>query len=496
MKNTVALGAIALFCSIAVSGWAQPTITDLGVFAGGEGAAGYGVDADGAVAVGFSQVAGTAHAFRWTVQFGLMDLGALPGFTSAGARAVSDDGSVVAGMLDPFSGSARAFRWTQAGGMENLGVLPGGNLTRAFGISGDGATIVGYGYGPGRGFRWTQAEGLQSTGTLPGGSYSEANDTNYDGSVIVGLCNSFPGHAARWTLTTGWQDLGTLVSGNVSEANAVSGDGQVVVGYNNVPMTGPSVAFRWTQSGGMQNLGGLPGATDTQARAANYDGSIVVGASSSMAFRWTSAEGMVNLNTWLQAQGVNTTGWVLTSAEDISPDGSCLVGSGTYNGQSRAWLVSGIGSVPAAPTSFSMFRGSVFSGNLASLIQSDDSRLILRPGVTLGSQEAPIQMIVNSLSPVASPSKLEFFLEAQASSSNLTQSIALWNYDSQTYENLTSRPTTTADSTAGVVISSDVDRFIGPNLELKARVSYKAFGPTLLFPWQARLDQVKWRLTD
>jgi hypothetical protein len=39
-----------------------------------------------------------------------------------------------------------------------------------------------------------------------------------------------------------------------------------------------------------------------------------------------------------------------------------------------------------------MFRGAVVSGGLADLSESDDQRLILRPGLVFASAEAPIQV--------------------------------------------------------------------------------------------------------
>lgn len=148
------------------------------------------------------------------------------------------------------------------------------------------------------------------------------------------------------------------------------------------------------------------------------------------------------------------------------------------------------------PSSFTLFRGTVVSGNLVSLLVSDDNRLVMRPGAVFSSQEAPIQLIVNATSSNATPSRLEFSVEAHCSAANISQSIALYNFDTQAYETLNTSTATTSDSTVVVVVTSNPGRFIGRNLELRSRVAYKAQGPTFAYPWFAGVDEIKWTLTD
>ena len=74
----------------------------------------YGLSGDGSTVVGDSNAADSRagyyqHAYRWSRQGGMQDLG------SGIAGGVSRDGSVVAGL------SNGAFRWTAATGMVNIG---------------------------------------------------------------------------------------------------------------------------------------------------------------------------------------------------------------------------------------------------------------------------------------------------------------------------------------------------------------------------------------
>ncbi|MBA3725498.1 MAG: SBBP repeat-containing protein [Armatimonadetes bacterium] len=177
----------------------------------------------------------------------------------------------------------------------------------------------------------------------------------------------------------------------------------------------------------------------------------------------------------------------------VDPAGNVYV-TGT-NGQDWA-TIKYVQATTVLPSSFSLFRGLLISGHRNSLIQSDNDRLVMRPGVVFSSQEPPIQLIVNATAPNATPSRLEFSVEAHCSVPNIAQRIALYNFDTQAYETLNTSTLTTSDSTVVVVVSGNPGRFVGPNLELRSRVAYKAQGPVFVYPWFARVDQVKWTLID
>jgi probable HAF family extracellular repeat protein len=96
------------------------------------------------------------HAFLWTEDAGMSDLGHLGGGTSR-ATAISNDGTVV-GWSTRINGSNYAFSWIAAGGMIDLNsLLPLGSgwvLLEANGVN-DNGQITGYGLhnGAGRAFR-------------------------------------------------------------------------------------------------------------------------------------------------------------------------------------------------------------------------------------------------------------------------------------------------------------------------------------------------------
>lgn len=143
---------------------------------------------------------------------------------------------------------------------------------------------------------------------------------------LLGMCLIVSG-SARAAFFTG---LGDLPGGIFrSAAAAVSADGLVVVGTSSVDGgvrgSPTSEAFRWTVESGMQGLGELPGGTIlSSATDISADGSIIVGSSVSdlgrEAYRWESSTGMVGLRPDPAGE--------FSYAFGISGDGKTIVGEG------------------------------------------------------------------------------------------------------------------------------------------------------------------------
>jgi autotransporter-associated beta strand protein/probable HAF family extracellular repeat protein len=312
-----------------------------------------GVSADGLVVVGdirpTGATSGDSQAFRWTTSTGLIGIGFLPGKDSSAALGVNADGSVIVGNSNLLnSGTAsNPFRWTSSTGM--VSIINSNSSASA--VSADGAVVVGVA-GSGvistnpQGFRWTPSTGMIGLGFPPGAIASDASGVNGDGSVVVGTGYS-PGNAQafRWTASTGAQGLGFLPGGaTTSYGRAVSSDGSAVVGYSQWP-SNQTEAFRWKASTGMVGLGYLPGDNFSIAMAVNSDGSVVVGAgtvgTSSLfrAFRWTADTGMQSVYDMLAANGVKFSMWSDMVATGVSADGTVIVGNGRdAAGNYEGWI--------------------------------------------------------------------------------------------------------------------------------------------------------------
>ncbi len=330
----------------------------LGFLPGGVYSRATAVSGDGSVVVGVNGVPTGAYpdvyeAFRWTRGGGMTGLGDLPGGTFFSlATGVSRDGGVVAGYSLAGPSLYEGFRWTPGHGLQSLGRLPSGTIGQfPTGVAGNGQAIVGYlqlGSGVHEAFRWTATSGTVGLGDLPGGgSYSIAQGTSDDGRVVVGGgTTASGGRAFRWVEGSGMQDIGTLPGGNFSWAYGVSPDGTQVVGESTTATT--REAFLWHEGATMLALGDLAGgAVESVAYGVSADGTLVVGRGTSdageEAFLWSPTNGMRSLMDVLITDyglGGQLTGWHLTRATAISPDGFSIVGYGRNPfGWTEAWLV-------------------------------------------------------------------------------------------------------------------------------------------------------------
>jgi probable HAF family extracellular repeat protein len=242
-KALTSAWVLALLATVA---WSQ-SLTWLGTL-GGSNSRAFGVSANGVV-FGWADTAWQRRAFRWTVDGGMQDLGALPGGYDSWANGVSADGAVVVGWADAWR--EHAFRW-ENGVMQDLGTLD--DRSEAYGVSADGTVVVGtaFYYNPfsdnydARAFRWENGV-MQDLGAL-GGGWSEAYGVSADRSVVVGSAQNAArqARAFRWTASGGMEDLNTtyaslLTNGSVLiEARAISPDGRYIVGYGYNAATGRS----------------------------------------------------------------------------------------------------------------------------------------------------------------------------------------------------------------------------------------------------------------
>jgi probable HAF family extracellular repeat protein len=147
------------------------------------------------------------HAFRWSEQEGMVDLGAPEGIDPDGVKArgrdLNNQGDVVGWYYD-YNGALvnRAFLWTEVDGMVDLGTLNGQDGAVARGINELGEVAGGSfnkdDFVTDQAFFWSESTGMLPLGTL-GGTNSQAYDINVHGKV-VGWATDADGyrHAVMW----------------------------------------------------------------------------------------------------------------------------------------------------------------------------------------------------------------------------------------------------------------------------------------------------------
>jgi probable HAF family extracellular repeat protein len=171
---------------------------------------------------------------------------------------------------------------------------------------------------------------------LPG-NQSQALGITPNGKTIVGYAGPAANDAWRATLHTGsgWTDLGTL-GGASATAGAINRNG-VVAGGSMLANDAATHAFTKPVGGQMKDLGTLGGGV-SYAHAINASGqtvgsSSVAGAGQKRAFLH-DGNVMHDLATLVS----NPQGWVFVEAKGINDQG-WIVGSGTYNGQTRGFVL-------------------------------------------------------------------------------------------------------------------------------------------------------------
>ncbi|MCH7840769.1 MAG: PQQ-dependent sugar dehydrogenase [Planctomycetes bacterium] len=156
-------------------------------------------------------------------------------------------------------------------------------------------------------------------------------------------------------------------------------------------------------------------------------------------------------------------------------------------------IVSGMPSV-LLPQELEIVRGVQRSGELADVFTSDDSYLVLQPGITQDSSEPPIWLTLTGSSTTAAPAELRFTLESSVNTPGVTQRIGLFNYETQQFEEIDARVGTSSDSVTEIIVEGDPSRFVdSKTLAVKVRLTFMP-GPLLIFPWDARIDQAVWTI--
>ncbi|MEO7454098.1 MAG: choice-of-anchor B family protein [Fimbriimonadales bacterium] len=143
-----------------------------------------------------------------------------------------------------------------------------------------------------------------------------------------------------------------------------------------------------------------------------------------------------------------------------------------------------------APMTYTKIRGVQVSGNLGSLITDDDNRLELRPGITFTSSQAPVEIEITATADSQTPVAINVLSVARASAATIQEKIELFNYTSGLFELVDTRMLSTTDSQFIAVSAGNLNRFVGANKAVRARFSYKATGPTFVYPWTVGIDKL------
>jgi hypothetical protein len=140
--------------------------------------------------------------------------------------------------------------------------------------------------------------------------------------------------------------------------------------------------------------------------------------------------------------------------------------------------------------SHTVVNGVNFGGNHDSLTESDNDRLILGP--TSDGSRFGTGLIGMITAPQGTINSITVGVESNntLTNGNPTQKIELWDWVASAWVQLDSRPTTVADSTVIVPVTSNVARFVNGSREVQVRVIHNTNLGLVGNRWKLALDQV------
>ena len=269
--------------------WQKGQLQDLGSLGGTSSAS--GINDTGQV-TGYSFLADgiTYHAFLWSADRGMADLGAPADYTNSRAYGINLLGHVV-GIAHDIAGNTTAFFWSAESGFAAIGEA---NIVLSATAINDHDEVTGTFYSGGvpHSFLWSPQGSLRDLGIAPNGASSYGLEIN-NRLMIVGYGSIFanPNDTAAllWTRRSGFVVVASLQDG-LNYANGINDKGEIV----GTRVSGSGV-FAWDvdPSGNLTVLEGLDGANGL-AFAINRRG-MIVGASYPPttplhAVRWRNAQ--------------------------------------------------------------------------------------------------------------------------------------------------------------------------------------------------------------
>ncbi len=140
------------------------------------------------------------------------------------------------------------------------------------------------------------------------------------------------------------------------------------------------------------------------------------------------------------------------------------------------------------PNGFNIFRGTLISGNLNSLLRSDDDYLVVRNGVTALRTESPITVDVSYTSPTQTSAGLKFQWENKVSITGLEQRLEAKNYVTGTFVQLDRRAASTTDTVITVNVPNPNDFIEAGTRAMKTRGRVNPSGPVFTNTWTSSCD--------
>lgn len=176
----------------------------------------------------------------------------------------------------------------------------------------------------------------------------------------------------------------------------------------------------------------------------------------------------------------------------ISPNGTAVVGQlGLDNISAFAKTT------PIGPTAFTVLSGVHVSGGLSELQASDNAYRVVRQNAVRSRQDPAVQADFSAFVPPGAFTTIEFRLEAATNAvpaGNLSQKIELFNFATNTFVTVDTRPMTGPDLLTVVTLPGNPNDFIGSGRQVHGKVSYFDPGTIVTRSWGVNFDWLQWKL--
>ena len=142
-----------------------------------------------------------------------------------------------------------------------------------------------------------------------------------------------------------------------------------------------------------------------------------------------------------------------------------------------------------------VLAGNIASGGLPEVEFSDDSYLKVFAVPAQPFFETGVEVEFSASVTDLSPDSLIFAFESRVSTTNIIQQIAVYNYETQLFQNVDSRAASTSDETIEILLSGNLEDLVDQATgEIRTKVSWIVIGPVTGFPWSLHVDRVAWKL--
>lgn len=142
------------------------------------------------------------------------------------------------------------------------------------------------------------------------------------------------------------------------------------------------------------------------------------------------------------------------------------------------------------PTSYNIMFGSLISGSLADLCDSDDRRMDFRNGSVFLITQSPITVQFSGNTTIADVTYVRLVCEYRVNLAGLTMRLDLFNQVSNRWDQLDERPAVLSDEVVSIDVLSGAADYAGPGGQIRAQLRVRDDTPAFLASWSCGVDQL------